>query len=179
MLGSARDKLDSWTLIGVFGLVYFLSQTVIAVLVHPLGSNFLAAQTTLSADRVREILGEWRRADLLQVYVAHYRFDMIHPFWYGTFLSAMLAKGFNANQVSPRFNAVLLLPFVAAACDLTENLMHLSFLADRENITESRVIFGNGAALLKWALAFACTMTVAGLTVRRIVRGPRATAAGG
>jgi len=170
MLTSARTKLDSWTLIGVFGLIYVASQITIATIVHPLGSNFLAVQTTLSVDRVRAIFDEWQRADLLGVYSSHYRFDLIHPLWYAMFLATMLAKALNVNHVSPRLNPVLLLPFVAGACDVTENFVHLSFLADGANISEGRVLFGNGTALTKWTLVFICITAVSTLVVRRVVR---------
>ncbi|HEX7481636.1 MAG TPA: hypothetical protein VF331_27775 [Polyangiales bacterium] len=166
MLSTARNKLDSWTLIRVFGGLYLASQVAIGVIVQPLGSDMLAVQTTLSAEHVREIFASWQSAGLLPAYARHYWFDMIHPLWYGTFLAAALAKGFNANRVSTRFDALLILPFVAAGCDLVENLVHLSFLADRANITDARVLLGNGAALLKWLLSLSCLAAVIVLTAR-------------
>lgn len=166
MFATLRARLDSWPLILVFGLIYFASQAAIAVIVDPLGADMLIVQTTLSDAHVREIFARWAAAGLLDTYASHYRFDNIHPLWYAMFLAAMLAKGFNANGVSPPFNVLLLLPFVSGACDVTENLFHQSFLADRANITAAHVLISNGAALVKWLLALGCLLGVGALAVR-------------
>ncbi len=172
MFAMLRDRLDAWWLILVFGLIYFVSQAIIGVIVHPLGADMLVVQTTLSADHVREIFARWAAAGLLDTYASHYRFDNVHPLWYAMFLATALAKGFNANRVPPRFNALLALPFVAAACDLTENLFHLSYLADQANITPAHVLMSNGAAIVKWVLALGCVLGAGGLAVRsKFARG--------
>ena len=165
ILSALRTRLDSWLLISVFGAIYLASQVTIGVIVHPLGSDILAVQTTLSAEAVGAIFAKWEAAGLLGTYAAHYRFDMIHPLWYGMFLAAMLAKGFNANNLAARRNPLLLLPFAAAGCDITENFVHLSFLAARANITAAAVVLGNGAALIKWAIAAASLLAVGVLAV--------------
>lgn len=170
-----RQWLDSWPLIIVFGILYFTSQITIIVLAHPLGPDLLVVQTTLSADHVRAIFAKWQAAGLLSVYASHYRFDMMHPLWYSLFFATMLAKGFNANRVAARFNALLLLPFVAAGCDVIENLLHLSYLADRANITTGNVLISNGAAILKWTIAASCVVAV-GLLAGRARFGTRARA---
>src|SRR3989338_5977590 len=160
MFAALRQRLDSWTLIIVFGVIYFASQITIGVIVHPLGPDMLAVQTSLSADAVRAIFARWEAAGLLGTYAAHYTLDMVHPLWYGVFLAALLAKGFNANGVAAKWNLLLLVPVVAALCDVTENLVHLSFLADRANITAAAVLFGNGAAMVKWLLAIGSVAAV-------------------
>lgn len=165
-LAGFRQRLDSWPIILAFGAVYFASQIGIGVIVHPLGPEMLDVQTALSADRVRAIFAAWEAAGLLPVYESHYRYDMIHPLWYGVFLAAMLAKGFNANGVPARWNLLLLLPFVAAGCDVVENFLHLGYIADRATITDANVLLSNGAALLKWLLAIASVLAVAALAVR-------------
>ena len=169
MLATLRQRLDSWPLILVFGAIYFVSQVTIGVIVHPLGTDMLAVQTTLSAEAVRAIFAKWDAARLVGVYAAHYRFDMIHPLWYAMFLATALAKGFNANDVPVHRNFLLVLPFVAGACDVTENVVHLSFLADRANITEPAVLLGNGAAIIKWAIVLGCVTAIGALAVRRIL----------
>lgn len=174
MFATLRARLDSWPLILVFGLIYFVSQAAIAVIVHPLGADMLIVQTTLSDEHVREIFARWATAGLLDTYASHYRFDNIHPLWYAMLLATMLAKGFSANGVPARFNVLLLLPFVAGACDVTENLFHQSFLADRANITAAHVLMGNGAAIVKWLLALGCLLGVGALGVRaKIVKGAK------
>lgn len=165
-----RQRLDSWPMILAFGAVYFASQALIGVTVHPLGPDMLAVQTTLSADEVHAIFARWEAAGLLPVYESHYRYDMIHPLWYGVFLAAMLAKGFNANGVPARYNALLLLPFVAAGGDVVENFLHLGYLADRASITPAHVLVSNGAACLKWLIAIGSACAVIALALRARMR---------
>jgi hypothetical protein len=153
MLHQLRQRLASWTVIGIFGAIYGVSQTLIAITVRALGIDMLRVQTTLDPEVVRAIFAHWDAAGSIGDYAAHYRYDMIHPLWYGTLLAAMLAKGFEDNEVSASWDAFLLLPFVAALCDVGENIVHLSFLADRNAITATNVLIGNGAALTKWALS--------------------------
>jgi len=156
MLATLRKRLDSWWLILIFGALYVASQATIAVIVHPLGADFLAVQTTLSVDHVREIFERWQTAGLLGTYAAHYRFDMIHPLWYSTLLAALVAKGLEATRAPAARSLLLCVPFAAGACDVIENLVHRSFLADRANITQAAVWLGNGAALTKWSLVVFC-----------------------
>jgi hypothetical protein len=152
VLDALRRHLASWPLIGVCGAIYVVSQVTIALTVHALGADMLLVQTTLSAEHVRAIFAHWDATGLIGNYAAHYRYDMIHPLWYGTLLAALLAKSFEANDLPASRNAWLLVPFAAGACDVVENLVHLSFLADRANITRGAVLLGNGAALAKWTL---------------------------
>ena len=169
-LATLRRRLAAWPVIAGFGAVYFASQALIGVVVEPLGSDMLRVQTSLSAETVRAIFDRWEATGLLGAYLAHYRYDMIHPLWYGVFLAALLARGFEANQVDPRRNLLLLLPFVAAACDLVENVFHLGFAANRDLITPATVLVANGAALTKWAIAAGCLVAAAGLAVGGIRR---------
>lgn len=166
MLAVLRARLDAWPLVALFGVIFVVSQAAIGVIVHPLGADMLVVQTTLSAEHVREIFARWEAAGMLDTYAAHYRFDNLHPLWYAMLLATALAKGLNANGVPPRYDAVLLVPFVAAACDVAENLFHLSFLADHANITPAHVLMGNTAALVKWLLVLGCVLAVSALTVR-------------
>ena len=171
-LAHLRTRLDSWPLIILFGVIYFASQVLIGNIVHPLGADMLIVQTTLSADQVRGIFAKWESAGLLPVYASHYRYDMIHPLWYGLFLAALLAKGLAANRAGPRLNLLLLVPFVAAGCDVVENLVHLGYIADRATITPANVLVSNGAALLKWMLAAGSLLAIAALAVRARRGGP-------
>ncbi len=175
MLANLRQRLNSWRVLAASGALFTVSQATLVVLVLPLGADMLRVQTTLSAPDVRAILARWEAAGLLPRYAFHYRIDMIHPLWYSLLLAAGLAKGFAANAVPSRWNALLLLPFFAGACDVMENLVHLSFLADRANITPDAVLLGNGAARVKWALAALGVVSVAALAIRarkRHVPGP-------
>lgn len=161
-----RERLDDWRVIIAFGVIYVASQTALAVIVAPLGGDMLRVQTSLSAETVRGIFARWDDLGLLPVYSAHYTLDMVHPIWYAVLLAAMLAKGFNANQVATRWNPLLSLPFAAAACDVIENLAHIAFLADRSMITTGWVLLANGAANIKWLIALGSVVAVLALTWR-------------
>lgn len=152
MLSALRRHLDSWRLILAFGAIYFVSQIAIGLIVRPLGVDMLLVQTSLSAQHVRAIFAKWDAAGLIGTYVAHFRLDVIHPFWYAMFLAGVLAKGMNATGAPARCNGLVVLPFVAGACDMLENVVHLRFLTDRADITQSAVLVGNGAALVKWSV---------------------------
>lgn len=165
-LSALRNRLDSWLLIGLFGAAFLISQLVIGVIVAPLGPSMLMAQLTLSAAQVRELFALWESAGVLGAYAAHYRFDLLHPLWYSLFLGALLAKAFNAYRMPATWNFVLLMPFAAGALDILENLVHLSFLADRANITQAAVLIGNGAAILKWLLALSSFSSAAILALK-------------
>ena len=175
MLESVRNRLDSWAVIVAFGAAYLVSQIAIGVIVHPLGSDMLAVQVTLSADHVRAIFARWDAAGLTGAYAAHYRYDMLHPLWYSVALAAMLSKAFEACRVPRSRNPLLILPFVAGGCDILENLVHQTFLADRANITQGAVWLANGAAITKWILVAWALVTV-GVLASRAVRTKRATA---
>ncbi len=166
MLANLRQRLDSWRVLVVFGALFVVSQATLAVIVQPLGADMLRVQTTLSAASVQAIFARWDAAGLLPRYAFHYRIDMIHPLWYSLLLAAGLAKGFAANAVPARWNILLLLPFLSGACDIAENLVHLTFLANRANITPDAVLLGNGAALVKWTLAGSGVLAVAILAIR-------------
>lgn len=170
MLALLRKRLDSWPLVGVAGIAYVLSQLYSSALAAPLGPGVLAVQLTLSASQVRELLDLWEGAGLLGAYAAHLHADLLQPLWYAPLLGALLAKAFNAYRMPARWNAVLLMPFAAGAFDLLENLVHLSFLADRERIGMATVLFGNGAAILKWGLAIATVSSIAILALKARMR---------
>ncbi len=172
MLANLRRRLDSWRILALFTALFVVSQATLAVIVQPLGADMLRVQTTLSATHVQAIFARWDAAGLLPRYAFHYRVDMIHPLWYSTMLAAGLAKGFAAHAVPARWNFLLLVPFIAGACDIAENLVHLTFLADRANITPVAVLLGNGAALMKWALAAVSVIAVAFLAIRARLAPP-------
>lgn len=169
-----RRKLDSWRVIVIFGIVYAISQAMIIRIVRPLGSDVLKIQTTLSSATFIRILHEWRAAGLVPVYMHHFDFDFVHPLWYGLLLAALLAKTFNANRVPARFDALLFVPFVAAALDLVENVFHVAFITHESLIRPGLVVMSGIASNTKWALAGLCVLAVIALAIRAFFLRSRA-----
>ena len=164
-------KSDSNIPIIIFGIIYFTSQFIIGSIMHPLGvGNFLALQTTLSSDTFKEIASGWIASGQIGIYYKHFYFDNFHPIWYSIFLSLLIARTFKTNCVNPRFNFILLTPFVAGICDLFENTMHLYFLGDLGRATPTLVALSGTATNIKWFLAFFSLGVVIVLTIVFCVR---------
>lgn len=162
-----RTRLDSWWVIGIFGVIFLASQIAIAVILHKVGhATVLRLQTTLSADTLAQGFERLRETGKLAAYRSHYWLDFVHPAWYGILLSASLAKAFRGNAVSSKFDFVVLVPFVAALLDLVENLCHVLFLSSPGAIVAPLVVLSGLAAILKWSLVAACIVIVLVLALR-------------
>jgi len=146
-------KSDSNLMIAIFGIIYFASQIKIASIVHPLGIDMLRIQTTLSSNTFKEIASGWIASGQIVLYYKHFYFDNFHPIWYSIFLSLLIARSFKINNISPKFNFIILTPFVAGICDFFENMMHLYFLADLRRATPKLVALSGVATNTKWFLA--------------------------
>jgi hypothetical protein len=147
-------KSDSNILIALFAVIYFTSQIVIGSILHQIGPlNVLTLQTTLSSDTFKAIASGWIASGQIGSYYKHFYFDNFHPIWYSIFLSLLIARTFKINNINPKFNFIILTPFVAAICDLFENMMHLYFLADLNRATPTLVAISGLATNTKWFLA--------------------------
>ena len=165
------QKSDSNILIIIFGIIYFTSQFIIGSIVHPLGTgNVLALQTTLSSDIFKEIVSGWIASGQIGIYYKHFYFDNFHPIWYSIFLSLMIAKTFKVNGINPKFNFLILTPFIAGICDLIENAMHLYFLSDLRRATPALVALSGTATNIKWFLAFSGVGIVFILTIAWFIK---------
>ncbi len=152
-------KSDSNFLIALFAVIYFTSQIIIGSIMHPLGVvDALRLQTTLSSDTFKSIASGWMASGQIGIYYRHFYFDNIHPVWYGIFLSLLIARAFKINNINPKFNWIVLTPFVAAICDMFENMMHLYFLADLNRATPGLVALSGLATNTKWFLSLSGTV---------------------
>jgi hypothetical protein len=147
------QKSDSNILMAIFGILYFASQLKIASIVHPLGIDVLRLQTTLSSDTFKEIASRWIASGQIGIYYKHFYFDNFHPIEYSIFLSLLIARTFKINNVNPKFNFIILTPFIAGICDLIENMMHLYFLSDLQRATPALVALSGTATNTKWFLS--------------------------
>jgi hypothetical protein len=162
MLEPYRTKISAVRWIVFFGLLYFASQAAIGAILKDLDpALFLKAQTTFSRETFLDLIHKWQQAGLMDKYRQHFYLDFFHPLWYGLFLSALLARGFNLNGVAARQNWLLLSPFLASVMDLTENCFHVKFIANPEAVTQWMITISALATNIKWAIAGLSVMTAA------------------
>jgi hypothetical protein len=160
-----RGKCGNRRLAIISGLLFVVSQALIAYTIRDLPpEKLIVLQTTFSKMKFLSIIGTWKLAGVLPQFKAHFYFDFFHPVWYGIFLASLIALALNANAVARRFDGLMFIPFAAAALDVVENVVHVLFLLDIRRVTDATVFIGASAACLKWALAGAGVLIVAGLT---------------
>ena len=165
------QKSDSNILIIIFGIINFTSQFIIGSIIQTLGvGNVLAIQITMSSDTFKEIASDWIASGQIAIYYKHFYFDNFHPIWYSIFLSLLIARTFKINGVSPSFNFIILTPFIAGACDLIENAMHLYFLSDLRRATPALVALSGTATNTKWFLSLSGVGIVFILTIAWFVK---------
>lgn len=163
-----RAALSPWRAIAITGIVYFVSQAGITWLLGEIEpATVLRLQTTLSAQTFRDIVASLRESGLITSYWRHYLLDFVHPLWYALFLSACLARAFDATAVSSKFDTVLFVPFVAGGLDLVENLAHVVFLLQPDAIVAPLVVLSGLAAIGKWTLVTLCMLATAFVAARR------------
>jgi len=138
--------------------VYLVSQVAILFITRDLGTDFLGIQVTLSAERFADIAGSWQSSGLLDAYYRHFYLDYVHPFIYSFFLSCLMALAFNKRNTAGKYNAFLILPFMAGALDIAENTFHLYMLSDFNRITEWMVMLSGTCTNLKWFISSGCLL---------------------
>lgn len=164
--------LANWKLVLVTGVLYFLSQILIGHILERIGpADVLALQTTFSAHRFLEILGQWGERGV-SVYMSHFTLDFIHPVWYALFLSSFMAWLTARPEKEPSRGMLILffLPYVAGACDLIENTIHVLLLRRVVPVSEAPVFFSALCANTKWLLAGISVIAVLALGVKRLFR---------
>lgn len=176
LLSTFRRRTASARVVTLSGCVYLVSQLIIAHILDPLGPlEVLRAQTTLDPSVVETIFARWRAEHLMDAYVRHYFLDFVHPALYAVFLGSSLSLLLDRNRLPDAWNVLLLMPIVAALCDLVENLSHVAFLADGANLTPAWVVISGVAAITKWLLAAGSLASIALLALRaRTTGGVRA-----
>ncbi|RIK92068.1 MAG: hypothetical protein DCC71_24685 [Proteobacteria bacterium] len=175
MLGSfVRRALGRRWLVAVSGAVFAASQLAIAAILRPVSPEILRFQcTALRADDVRRTFAAWEASGALAAYRAHFALDRVHPLWYASFATALLARLFERCGVPARWNAVLALPALSAALDAVENRIQLGFLADPAAIPDRLALFSTAASLGKWALVLGYGALAAALLAGWAPRGSR------
>jgi len=149
----------------VFGSLFVLSQAIIIGLLGDVGLQLLALQTTFTKAGFTSIVSTWGPAEFEKLRV-HFRIDMLHPIWYALFLAALLAKLFNVNNFSKRYNVFIWTPVIAGLCDFTENAIHAPFVYNFYNMHQPYIFLGALFATVKWFLAVSSTIAILALCGR-------------
>ena len=164
-------KSDSNFLIALFAVIYFTSQIILGTIFHKIGTlQAFMLQTTLSSGNFKDIASGWIASGQIGIYYQHFYLDYFHPLWYSIFLSLMVARAFKMNHVNPKFNGVVLTPFIAGLCDIFENTMHIYFLSDLDRATPVLVAMSGLATNTKWILSLSVTALVIVLTAYRVIK---------
>ncbi len=166
-----RAALGRRSSIFTFAAIYLVSQAAILAILDPLGTDkVLQLQTTFSAETFAAIKAGWVQAGLLENYWRHFLFDFVHPLWYGLFLASLLAGGMNFAGMSSRYDPVVLVPFVAGACDFVENSVHVWFLLDPTMVANPWVPISATFTNIKWFLFLPSFVIAAALYQRGLAR---------
>ncbi|HPA71980.1 MAG TPA: hypothetical protein PKY31_06915 [Spirochaetota bacterium] len=175
MLGKMRTIFDSRRVLVVSAIVYTASQIAIGLILLPLGpARVLELQTSVSPEFISSVLGDWRAAGTLRIFINHFYLDFFHPLFYGALLLALMARLLNEEKAPSRWNWLLLAPVLAAAMDLCENILYVAFIADGTNITGLTSALSGCASITKWALSGISIAIIVALFVKRMIgRGER------
>ena len=149
----------------VFGSLFLLSQALIVWLLGEVGLQLLALQTTFTKAGFTSLVNEWGLAEYEKLRM-HYRLDMLHPIWYALFLAALLAKLFNANNASKRYDTFIWTPVIAGCCDFAENAIHAAFVYHVYSMPQPWIFLGGLFATAKWFLAVGATAAILALCGR-------------
>lgn len=151
-------------------LLYIASQSVLASIYHPLGTDS-CFRFWLAIDRadVLAVMEQWGEPGIAQ-FRKHYRLDFIHPLLYGCLLYLLMLR---FCQQLPAAPALRLLPVLAAVADLIENLLQLMVLNAGEAVSATTVLLSGSFARSKWALAALCVLIVVAGLLQTLIRALR------
>jgi hypothetical protein len=172
-LQNLREQLSRPWLIAVFAVIYTISQITIAIIIHPIESEFVKLQTTgFSAIDYIATFTEWETSGGTAAYRAHFILDDIHWLWYSMLFSTLLAWLFQKHGISNKYNWVLLLPFASGLFDWYENHLQHVFLSspDFSTITDPLPLFSTIASIMKWMLAL-CYVVLSLVLIAKLLFG--------
>ena len=171
--GGFRRRLGQGWLIGLFGVAWLVSQTLILGILAPLGSEIAQLQTrAFRAADTLQILQGWKQRGVLDAYRAHFVLDDFHWLLYAGFFTTLLCRLFEESGISRRWNFVLALPLLSGLLDVVENTLQQRFIAtpDFSAVVDPLPLVSTLASNGKWLLALLYVATSVSLLVR-LARG--------
>ncbi|MEW5736200.1 MAG: hypothetical protein AB1921_15230 [Thermodesulfobacteriota bacterium] len=169
-LTSLFFRLGRGRVVGAFALLTLLSQATMRVMLSRLGADTLRLQLTFSSEGFLAILGRWGRMGT-SVYMSHFWLDFAHPFLYSVFFAALTAWLSGRSRQNPPgtfFLALFAMPFLAGACDLMENVIHVLMIEAVLPVSDPLVFASGTASAAKWLLLLASALVCLALAGKRI-----------
>jgi hypothetical protein len=171
-LQSARGFLAHKGLLAFFGVIYAVSQVIIATLVDPLVSERMVGLqvTGFAATDYAATFSAWQAEGTMPFYHAHLIFDDVHWIWYSIFLSVALALSLEAARLSDRWNVVLTFPLIAGVNDWIENGLQHVFLSgtDYQMIVDPLPAISTTASIVKWIFFLGSFVLIGWMQLRRL-----------
>ncbi len=166
-LAKARELLAHKGLLALFGSIYLVSQVVIAILVHPLGTQQMVSLqlSGFSAAEYARVFAAWEAKGSMGFYRAHLVFDDLHWIWYAITLSACLALALDTARLPSRWNVVLLFPPLAGIQDCIENGLQHVFLSQPGYVALINPLpaISTAASIGKWILFLGSFLLIGGI----------------
>jgi hypothetical protein len=157
----------------VSGLLYLVSQTVILMILRPLGESVMKFQLSFDAESIKAILNSWG-TDGIEIFTRHFYLDFPHPLLYGSFLFFMMVllhSMLRRDRPVGRIPVIFYLPFAATILDLIENVLELIIIGQGENLGEGLAFMNGVVSLSKWSLAGISMLIIAALGIRLFLSG--------
>lgn len=176
-LSNLRHFFDAVWLLPVTGLLFVLSQASLGSIFDRIGTGELLNMQVsfFHAQDYLDYFANLRERGLLDIYASHLLIDNLHPLWYGPFSLALLAVLMNRLNVHEKWNWLLALPVLAAACDVIENHIQMVFLLGPQHITDALATLTTLASDIKWTLVLVYfTAAVIWLALLALGKGKRA-----
>ncbi|AJD49025.1 hypothetical protein S7S_13065 [Isoalcanivorax pacificus W11-5] len=150
-----RTLLNLPWLMLVSGIVFIISQTALALTLVPLGEPEILFRVQLlftTAADYQAQFNAWEAAGVLGAYEAHLILDALHPVWYATFATCVLAVLFSRRGASAAWDRLLPLPMLSGLLDVLENGMQAMFLNHPAALTDGLVFMSWLCSAGKWGL---------------------------
>ena len=110
-----KNKRFLKTAVAVSGVLYFISQAIILMILRPLGESVMKFQLSFDAESIRTILNSWG-TDGIEIFTRHFYLDFPHPLLYGSFLFFMMVllhSMLRRDRPVERIPVIFYLPFAA------------------------------------------------------------------
>ena len=162
-----RRWLASPRLILLFTLIYVISQTLIARILHTGNADALLFQFQFCyhATAFSELLHSISASQLAALQ-AHFIYDHIHPVWYGLLALSLISWLLDINRLSARWTLLLWPVLLMPLLDLVENRLHEPWLLLQSAPSDPLVMIAGISATVKWGLAAACLLLAVVLGLR-------------
>lgn len=166
-MGFLRARLGRgyWALL--LTVIYLISQSLIAGVLHPVQADklLLALQFSYNAADIQLLLNQ-ASPEQIQALQAHFKYDGLHPIWYGLMIIALISWLMNLNRFSASANWMLWPAVLMSAADYVENHIHYPWFHLQQQATDPQALIAGASATFKWSLAALYLLLLFALTIR-------------